>query len=530
MLLLPLCAFTDGGDHYYYNPVARYRIGDPTIIRAEDGNFYLSCSGWTPIFKSSDLVDWQFLCPAFTESGCPSFVEGANVWAPDISYINGKYVIHYCMSLWGGIQSCGVGVAVSDKVEGPYTDLGKLFISSEIGAQNSIDQFFFEDDDGSKWLFWGSYRGIYVIQLSDDGLSLREGAVKQRVSGYLTEGTCIYKRDGYYYMIGSTGTCCVGVKSTYHLMVARSKNLLGPYVDKDGLPALTDHMSMLLHGNDVVKGTGHCSEVFEDDAGQTWLMYHGYEADKPEVKSRVLYMDQILWDSEGWPYIVGDEPSECWSRPILNGMAKEFTYSDVDYIEYDGDLNGNCLFDTGYVPKENTRIDVKCRPYSVNKAGEATTERLQAVFTSCETKSDGFSLYTYDKEFTVYSDGEFWSYFGGGYVDDTISPLEYDIDYEFSASRYGLVINGESYPADASAYGATTKRLTMFCGYQGEYPGKTFCGRIYSLQVYEGDALIHDYRPCLRNEDGMPMFHDVVTDVYLHPSDPRAFGYGKVLK
>ena len=49
-----------------------------------------------------------------------------------------------------------------------FTDKGKLFISNEIGVQNSIDPFYIEED-GHKYLFWGSFRGIYGIELSDDG-------------------------------------------------------------------------------------------------------------------------------------------------------------------------------------------------------------------------------------------------------------------------------------------------------------------------------------------------------------------------
>jgi arabinan endo-1,5-alpha-L-arabinosidase len=46
---------------------------------------------------------------------------------------------------------------------------------NEIGVQNSIDPFYIEDD-GKKYLFWGSFRGIYAIELNDDGLSLKPDA------------------------------------------------------------------------------------------------------------------------------------------------------------------------------------------------------------------------------------------------------------------------------------------------------------------------------------------------------------------
>ena len=82
------------------------------------------------------------------------------------------------MSVWGGELTCGIGCATADKPEGPFTDHGKMFRSNEINVQNSIDPFYI-DDGGKKYLFWGSFRGIYAIELSDDGLSLKDGATPQ---------------------------------------------------------------------------------------------------------------------------------------------------------------------------------------------------------------------------------------------------------------------------------------------------------------------------------------------------------------
>ncbi len=528
MLCMPVFANTDGDDYHYFNPVQKTPLPDPTLIRAADGNFYLFATEEVrnvPIYQSSDLVNWHFLGTAFTDETRPDIMVGikGQIWAPDINYINGKYVIYYTMSTWGGHWICGIGVAVADKVEGPYKDLGKLFLSPDINVENSIDQFYFEEEDGSKWLFWGSFRGIYAIELSDDGLSLKEGAVKQRVAGSLTEGTSIYKKDGHYYMIGSAGTCCVGEKSTYHLVVARSESLLGPYVAKDGMPALNNHFSLLLRRNELVVGPGHCSEIVEDDAGQTWLMYHGYQTQDVKA-SRVLYMDQILWDSNGWPYVVGDKSSICWSKPAF--PAKDFTYSPVEYVEYDGVVDGDYLYDTGYVPKDDTRIEVKGQTYSKNGEGVETTGPYRAVFSSGTNDSDGYSVYAHTKSNRRAPDQDFWACYDGGFINDEILLLDYDTDFEFSVSRSSIVINGEEYPSDSSAYVETTARLTLFGGYRGN----TYCGRIYSLMVYEGDALVHDYQPCVRNEDNMAMFHDTVTDTYVHPSDPRAFGYGPKVK
>ena len=49
---------------------------------------------------------------------------------------------------------------------------------------------------------------------------------------YAYEGVNIYKKNGFYYLLASIGSCCAGENSTYELVVGRSQNILGPYVDR----------------------------------------------------------------------------------------------------------------------------------------------------------------------------------------------------------------------------------------------------------------------------------------------------------
>lgn len=68
-----------------------------------------------------------------------------------------------------------------------------MFRSNEINVQNSIDPFYIEDA-GKKFLFWGSFRGIYGIELSEDGLSVKQGEKPRQVAGTAYEGTYIHKK------------------------------------------------------------------------------------------------------------------------------------------------------------------------------------------------------------------------------------------------------------------------------------------------------------------------------------------------
>lgn len=300
----------------YKNPVIDYSLPDPTLIRANDGYFYVYATENIrnlPIHRSKNLVNWEEVGTAFTEETRPTFEPEGNIWAPDISYINGQYVLHYSMSVWGGEWTCGIGVATADKPEGPFTDRGMMFRSNTIGVQNSIDPYYIEDN-GKKYMFWGSFRGIYAIELLADGLSVKQGAEKKQVAGTAYEGTYIHKRGKYYYFFASIGSCCEGLKSTYTTVVGRSENLFGPYVDKKGQPMMENHHEILIRGNEAFVGTGHNSEILTDKAGNDWMLYHAVSKANPT--GRVLMLDQVKWVND-WPEVTGSAPSLEAAAPIF---------------------------------------------------------------------------------------------------------------------------------------------------------------------------------------------------------------------
>lgn len=298
----------------YSNPVIDYSLPDPSIIKGEDGYFYLYATEDIrnlPIHRSKDLVNWEFLGTAFTDENRPDFEPNGGIWAPDINKIGDKYVLYYSMSVWGGEWTCGIGCAVADRPEGPFKDCGMMFRSNGIKVQNSIDPFYIEDN-GHKYLFWGSFRGIYAIELSEDGLSLKSGSSPVQIAGTAYEGTYIHKRGGYYYMFASIGSCCEGLKSTYTTVVGRSTSLFGPYLDKKGQSMMDNHHEILIHKNDSFVGTGHNSEIVSDNAGTDWLFYHAVSVANPD--GRVLMLDKIDW-IDGWPSVEGNSPSVKSEKP-----------------------------------------------------------------------------------------------------------------------------------------------------------------------------------------------------------------------
>ena len=307
----------------YTNPIINEDYPDPSYIKADDGYFYLYATGEN-IKKSRDLVNWTYVGKAFSSDNRPTFVPGVNrFWAPDINKINGKYVLYFVLSKWGEIDSCGIGVATSDKPQGPFIpydnpatpepEQGKLFRSYEIGVRNSIDPCYFEEDDGKKYLIWGSFNGIYIIELSDDGLSVKSGAVKQKIAGSAYEGSYIYKRNGYYYFFGSSGTCCSGASSTYHTVYARSTSLFGPYYNKSGGKLLDNQHELLIQSNSAWAGTGHNAEIVTDKNNDEWIIYHAYNKKEPNI-GRMALMDKIIWTGD-WPRVIGQSPAVRAAKP-----------------------------------------------------------------------------------------------------------------------------------------------------------------------------------------------------------------------
>lgn len=301
----------------YKNPVIADKVPDPTIIRANDGCFYLyatESNGNIPIYRSTDLTDWKLAGQVFDQNNKPKFLDGARAWAPDINYIKGKYVLYYSKGIWGNHNDVGVGVVVADNPLGSFTDKGEILVSKDIGVTNSIDQFYIRDH-GKNYLIWGSFHGIYMAELTSDGLRLKDKTKLTRIAGNQMEASYVLKKNGYYYLFGSIGSCCAGEKSTYTVTYGRSKKLAGPYLTRDGKRLLDGDYEVLMHGNAFFAGPGHNAEFVTDDAGNDWIIYHSYLRNDPK-RGRVGMLDQIQWKDD-WPYVLNTEPSSEHVAPYF---------------------------------------------------------------------------------------------------------------------------------------------------------------------------------------------------------------------
>ena len=309
-------------------------VADPFCIRGDDGYYYLystqlDCTRGNkgygfdpgPIFKSKTMQSWEYCGSVFLDvDNYEQYINWNNseggVWAPSVVKIEDQYVFYYTLGA-GGYYSgyTGIGVATSPTPYGPWTHYGKLFDSEEIGVKNSIDCYVFVEDE-TVYCVWGSGDGIWLVELTSDGTALKGGletqkANKVQIAGFNLfyndnyEASFIQKKNGYYYLYLSTGSCCEGVQSTYHVVVGRSKTLTGPYLDAKGRA-----IDRANRGTTVVQphlkramGTGHCA-IVQDDKGLDWIVYHGYNPNfenNTQKNTRTLYIDRIYWTEDGFP-------------------------------------------------------------------------------------------------------------------------------------------------------------------------------------------------------------------------------------
>ena len=310
----------------YQNSVFEPDLADPTLVRTNEGWFYAygTENSWddghkvTPVIKSRDLVSWQYVGQAFDKK--PDWKDGW-IWAPEILYHNGEFLLYYSFSLWGD-ENPAIGLAVSSGPEGPFTDLGKLLDSKGMGVTNSIDPSIFQED-GELYLIWGSLGGgIHGVRLSPDGKQLN--GEKFQIAGNSFEAAYIYKKGDYYYLFVSTATCCEGPNSVYRVVVGRADYFKGPYrtinsnylmdYNNSWLPPEVDKIDgVILESNALIAGPGHNAQIITDDNGDDWFVYHAILKSNPYLPGgatrRPLFVDRIEW-VDGWPQINhGDGPS-----------------------------------------------------------------------------------------------------------------------------------------------------------------------------------------------------------------------------
>jgi arabinan endo-1,5-alpha-L-arabinosidase len=289
----------------------KIQVHDPVMIKEGD-NYYVFGTGQGIAVKTSkDKLNWENIKSVFPDSlSLPRWHrddisnQRGHLWAPDIHYRDGLFHLYYSVSEWMNFNS-SIGYATNETLDPnspgyKWIDKGKV-IDFRNGGEgvNCIDPNVFVDDDGSVWLFYGSYKsGLRLVELDRKTGKLKNETPEITViTNSLGEGVFVIKVDDYYYIFASRGRCCAGIESTYQVVMGRSKNLKGPYLNKLGASWVDNNYSLFMEGTYEEPGRGHNGFFTENDT--TYIVYHAYT--RSENGASLLNIKPVYMDEEGWP-------------------------------------------------------------------------------------------------------------------------------------------------------------------------------------------------------------------------------------
>lgn len=277
-------------------------IHDPSTLAECDGKYYTFGTGSGGLITEDG---WSWKGGAVRPGG------GA---APDVLKIGDRYLVIYGAT-GGGLGGGHNGriLTMWNKTLDPnspdfkYTEAVEVAASDGLEDNDAIDPgLLLDPTTGRLWVSYGTYFGnIRLIEL--------DPKTGERVKGNEPidiaidcEATDLIYRDGWYYLLGTHGTCCDGVNSTYNIVVGRSRQVTGPYIDNVERDMFHGGGKMVIAAGDRVCGPGHFGRTIIDNGVE--VMSCHYEADFDWNGRSVLGIRPLLWKN-GWP-VAGDRFKE----------------------------------------------------------------------------------------------------------------------------------------------------------------------------------------------------------------------------
>lgn len=300
---------------------------DP-VMAYEDSTYYLFATGMgIQQMTSKDCKTWTVLpepvmtvIPEWTRDSVPGFTH--HVWAPDVIKWHGRWWLAYSCSTFGKNGSA-IGLLSKPSLAFPiWKDEGCIVTSKDKRDNwNAIDPNFVIDDNDQPWLVWGSFwDGIQMARL-DTTMHIAKGETPRTIARRYSpknnnrmanptskyagtnaiEAPFIMKHGGYYYLFVSWDYCCMGSKSTYRVVVGRSKTVDGPYVDRNGEDMREGGGTPVIEGDKkVFEAIGHCA-AYNMNCEDIYIS-HGYSVE--HKGAAILVQRKIQWTADGWPVLV----------------------------------------------------------------------------------------------------------------------------------------------------------------------------------------------------------------------------------
>jgi len=270
-------------------------IHDPSTITFCDGKFYTFGTGGGGLI-SDDGWTWR-----------GGAVRPGGGVAPDVIHIGNRFYVTYARGGGGmsGGHASNVYVMWTKTLDPNSPDFGfhdETVVASSDGVEDcdAIDPAFLLDPTTRRlWLTYGTYFGYIRLVELDPKTGKRVVGNKAVNIAIDMEATALMYRDGWYYLLGTHGTCCDGANSTYNIRVARARKVTGPYVDNVGIDALKGGGKLVVAASGRFVGPGHFGLLDLGDGVQKFSCH--YEADLDRSGRSVLDIRPLLW-KDGWPY------------------------------------------------------------------------------------------------------------------------------------------------------------------------------------------------------------------------------------
>ncbi len=251
-------------------------IHDPSTIVQCDGKWYAWGTGGSAIVSDDG---WTWRPGARVQSGA----------APDVIHIGDRYYMAYASSGGGlgGNHASTIRVKWSKTLDPSSPDYAwndDHVVAASDGVEDcdAIDPgFLLDPTDHRLWVTYGTYFGfIRIVELDPKTGHHVEGNQPVNVAIDCEASDPIY-RDGWYYLLGTHGTCCDGANSTYNIRVGRSKNILGPFLDNLGNDMLKGGGKLVAAASGRFIGLGHFGLMDLGDGVEKFSCHYEADLDRP---------------------------------------------------------------------------------------------------------------------------------------------------------------------------------------------------------------------------------------------------------
>jgi arabinan endo-1,5-alpha-L-arabinosidase len=269
-------------------------IHDPSTLAECEGKYYTFGTGGGGLV-SADGYYWQ--------GGAVRPGGGA---APDVLKIGDRYLVIY------GATGGGLGGGHNGRIltmwnatldpaspRFKYSEPVEVVASDGNEDNDAIDPgLLLDPTTGRLWFSYGTYFGAIRLAELDPATGRRVDGNRLKDIAIDCEATDLLYRNGWYYLLGTHGTCCDGVNSTYNIVCGRARSVEGPYVDNVGRSMLEGGGRMVIHAGDRMTGAGHFGRTVVDEGVE--VMSCHFEADYDRSGRSVLAIRPLLWRND-WP-------------------------------------------------------------------------------------------------------------------------------------------------------------------------------------------------------------------------------------